>query len=179
MDPRDHCLGYLRDRLLILLFWLILHIYLIRCIALTPFASVSFSQRYISRVLILLETISFVYIFSFSRSHAFQWFPTGLSFYFTLFGHSPSSGIYLLLTKHAGIIYTLSHPSIFILHSFLSTYRAPCSSYPSKILSAANFAICIFFFLSLPLKYLLDLIFLRSCVFCPKLFWDVQSTSLS
>lgn len=110
MDPRDHCLGYLRDRLLILLFWLIFHIYLIRCIALTPFASVSFSQRYISRVLILLETISFVYIFSFSRSHAFQWFPTGLSFYFTLFGHSRVQRYLLTINKTRGYYIYLIAP---------------------------------------------------------------------
>lgn len=141
---RPYDLGYLRDRLLILLFWLILRIYLIRCSALTPFASVSFSQRYISRVLILLETISFVYIFSLSRSHAFQWFPTGLSFYFTLPALS-SSGIYLLLTKHAGIIPYRSLQYLSFIYFCRFCYRTPCSSYPSEILSAANFAICILF----------------------------------
>lgn len=148
---RPYDLGYLRDRLLILLFWLILRIYLIRCIALTLFASVSFSQRYISRVLILLETISFVYIFSLSRSHAFQWFPTGLSFYFTLPALS-SSGIYLLLTKHAGIIPYRSLQYLSFIYFCRLCYRTPCSSYPSEILSAKFRHLHTFLLSSLSLK---------------------------
>lgn len=145
---RPYDLGYLRDRLLILLFWLILRIYLIRCIALTPFASVSFSQRYISRVLILLETISFVYIFSLSRSHAFQWFPTGLSFYFTLPALS-SSGIYLLLTKHAGIIpYRFNiYPSFIFVDSATVHHvrRIPRKFCPLQISPFAYFSLLISF----------------------------------
>lgn len=157
-----------RDRLLILLFWLILHICLIRCISPTPFASVSFSQRYISRIHILLETISSVYIFSLSRSHAFQWFPTGLSFYFMLL--ALSSSIYLLLTKHVGIIPYRSLQYLSFIHfcrlTALHVRRIPRKFCPLQI----SPYICILFFSSSPLRYLPDLIFIRSCVFCLKLF---------
>lgn len=54
---------------------------------------------------------------------------------------------YLLTINKTRGHYTLSLPSIFILHSFLSTYRTPRPSYPLEILSAANFAIYLHTFL--------------------------------
>lgn len=121
IDLRDHYLVYLRDHLLglILFFWLILLICPIPCLVLTSFAFISFSQRCLSRVLILFEDVSFVS--SLSRFHVFQWFPTGLSFCFT-FPALPSSSIYLLLTKHA----CYARPSIFILHLYLSILSICC-----------------------------------------------------
>lgn len=105
--------GYLRDHLLrlILFFCLIPHICPVPRIALTSFASVSSSQRCMSRVLILLETIS--PISRLSRSRVFQWFPTGLSFYFT-FPTLPSSSIYLLLAKHADVVHAFQY--LFYVH---------------------------------------------------------------
>jgi len=93
-------------------------------LALTSFAFISFSQRCLSRVLILFEDVSFVS--SLSRSHVFQWFPTGLSFCFT-FPALPSSSIYLLLTKHACVMHVLQYLfCIYICRFYLSVAFHAC-----------------------------------------------------
>lgn len=112
MDLWDHYLEYLRDHLfgLILFFWLIPHIY--PCIAVTSFASVLFPNG-------ACHESSFFLRWSFlSRSCVFWWFPTGLSFYFT-FRALPSSSIYLLLTKHAGVIHVNIYSAFRIYFAFL------------------------------------------------------------
>lgn len=78
--------------------------------------------------------ILYIYIFSLSRSHAFQWFPTGLSFYFALPALS-SSDIYLLLTKHAALI-----PYRFLQYLSFIHFCRPTMS----VVSLGNFVRCKF-----------------------------------
>lgn len=148
MDLRDHYLGYLRDHFLqlILFFRLIPHI--CPCIALTSFASVSFSQRCMSRVLILLEVVSPPVL---SRTRVFWWFPTGLSFYFT-FPALPSSSIYLLLTKHTSVVHVLQY--LFCIYVCRFSPQILYSSCSWVILSAANIVVCTPFISPSPPRHL-------------------------
>lgn len=78
---------------------------------------------------------------------------------------------YLLTINKTHGHYTLSPPSIFILHLFLSTllpYTMSVVSPPPNFVRCKFRHLHNFLFSSPPLRYLPDLF---TCVFCPRLFW--------
>lgn len=100
---------------------------------------------------------------SLSRSCVFQWFPTGLSFYFT-FPALPSSSIYSLLTKHAAALYTSSNIySAFIFIDLTSTHCIPRVSLDNFVRRKYHHLYT--FFLPLSVKMSCDLAFFHAFAF--------------